>query len=33
MDPIMIVFLDVVVGGVSVAMYQPTFDMMNAVGG
>jgi type IV pilus assembly protein PilC len=33
MEPIMIVFLGVVVGGMIVAMYLPIFDMMNAVGG
>jgi type IV pilus assembly protein PilC len=32
MEPIMIVFLGVVVGGMIVAMYLPIFDMMNAVG-
>ena len=31
MEPIMIVFLGVVVGGMVVAMYLPIFDMMNAV--
>ena len=31
MDPIMIVFLGVVVGGMVVAMYLPIFDMINAV--
>ena len=33
MEPIMIVFLGVIVGGMIVAMYLPIFDMMNAVGG
>jgi len=32
MEPIMIVVLGVVVGGIIVAMYLPIFDMMNAVG-
>jgi type IV pilus assembly protein PilC len=32
MEPIMIVFLGVVVGGMIVAMYLPIFDMINAVG-
>jgi type IV pilus assembly protein PilC len=32
MEPVMIVFLGVVVGGMIVAMYLPIFDMMNAVG-
>ncbi len=31
MEPVMIVFLGVVVGGMVVAMYLPIFDMMNAV--
>jgi len=31
MEPIMIVFLGVVVGGMVVAMYLPIFDMINAV--
>ena len=31
MEPIMIVFLGVVVGGMIIAMYLPIFDMMNAV--
>ncbi len=31
MEPVMIVFLGVVVGGVVVAMYLPIFDMINAV--
>ncbi|HEY7878502.1 MAG TPA: type II secretion system F family protein, partial [Gemmatimonadaceae bacterium] len=31
MEPIMIVFLGVVVGGMVVAMYLPIFDMVNAV--
>ena len=33
MEPVMIVFLGVVVGGMIVAMYLPIFDMVNAVGG
>ncbi len=33
MEPVMIVFLGVVVGGMVVAMYLPIFDMVNAVGG
>ena len=33
MEPLMIVFLGVVVGGMIIAMYLPIFDMMNAVGG
>jgi len=33
MEPIMIVFLGVVVGGMIIAMYLPIFDMMNAVEG
>lgn len=33
MEPLMIVFLGVVVGGMIVAMYLPIFDMINAVGG
>ncbi len=33
LEPIMIVFLGVVVGGMIVAMYLPIFDMINAVGG
>jgi type IV pilus assembly protein PilC len=33
MEPVMIVFLGVIVGGMIVAMYLPIFDMMNAVGG
>jgi type IV pilus assembly protein PilC len=32
MEPIMIVFLGVVVGGMVVAMYLPIFDMVNAAG-
>ena len=32
MEPIMIVFLGVVVGGMIIAMYLPIFDMMNAAG-
>jgi type IV pilus assembly protein PilC len=32
MEPVMIVFLGVVVGGMVVAMYLPIFDMVNAVG-
>src|SRR5438477_2056743 len=31
MEPIMIVVLGVIVGGMVVAMYLPTFDMVNAV--
>ena len=31
MEPIMIVVLGVVVGGMVVAMYLPIFDMMNAI--
>ncbi|HSQ03119.1 MAG TPA: type II secretion system F family protein [Burkholderiales bacterium] len=31
LEPVMIVFLGVVVGGMVVAMYQPIFDMINAV--
>ena len=31
MEPLMIVFLGVVVGGMVVAMYLPIFDMINAV--
>jgi type IV pilus assembly protein PilC len=31
MEPMMIVFLGVVVGGMVVAMYLPIFDMINAV--
>jgi len=31
MEPIMIVVLGVIVGGMVVAMYLPIFDMMNAV--
>jgi type IV pilus assembly protein PilC len=33
MEPMMIVFLGVVVGGMIIAMYLPIFDMINAVGG
>jgi type IV pilus assembly protein PilC len=33
MEPVMIVFLGVVVGGMIIAMYLPIFEMMNAVGG
>ena len=33
MEPIMIVFLGVVVGGMIIAMYLPIFDMINAVQG
>jgi type IV pilus assembly protein PilC len=33
MEPLMIVFLGVVVGGMIIAMYLPIFDMINAVGG
>jgi type IV pilus assembly protein PilC len=32
MEPIMIVFLGVIVGGMIVAMYLPIFDMINVVG-
>ena len=32
MEPVMIVFLGVIVGGMIVAMYLPIFDMINAVG-
>jgi len=32
MEPIMIVFLGVIVGGMLISMYLPIFDMMNAVG-
>jgi len=32
LEPIMIVFLGVIVGGMIVAMYLPIFDMINAVG-
>jgi type IV pilus assembly protein PilC len=32
MEPLMIVFLGVVVGGMVVAMYLPIFDMVNAAG-
>ena len=32
MEPMMIVFLGVIVGGMIVAMYLPIFDMINAVG-
>ena len=31
LEPIMIVFLGVIVGGMVVAMYLPIFDMINAV--
>jgi type IV pilus assembly protein PilC len=31
MEPVMIVFLGAVVGGMVVAMYLPIFDMINAV--
>src|ERR671927_522697 len=31
MEPVMIVFLGIVVGGMVIAMYLPIFDMMNAV--
>jgi type IV pilus assembly protein PilC len=31
LEPIMIVFLGVIVGGMVVAMYLPIFDMMNVV--
>jgi type IV pilus assembly protein PilC len=33
MEPVMIVFLGIVVGGMVVSMYLPIFDMMNAVQG
>src|SRR5690606_5873279 len=33
MEPIMIVLLGTIVGGMIVAMYLPIFDMINAVGG
>jgi type IV pilus assembly protein PilC len=33
MEPLMIVFLGVIVGGMVVAMYLPIFDMVNAAGG
>jgi type IV pilus assembly protein PilC len=33
MEPMMIVFLGVIVGGMVVAMYLPIFDMVNAAGG
>jgi type IV pilus assembly protein PilC len=32
MEPIMIVFLGGIVGGMIVAMYLPIFDMISAVG-
>jgi len=32
LEPVMIVFLGVIVGGMIVAMYLPIFDMINAVG-
>jgi type IV pilus assembly protein PilC len=32
-EPVMIVFLRVVVGGMIIARYLPIFDMINAVGG
>jgi type IV pilus assembly protein PilC len=32
MEPVMIVFLGVIVGGMIIAMYLPIFDLMNAVG-
>ena len=31
-EPLMIVFLGVVVGGMVIAMYLPIFDMVNAAG-
>jgi type IV pilus assembly protein PilC len=31
MEPVMIVFLGVIVGGMVVAMYLPIFDMINTV--
>jgi type IV pilus assembly protein PilC len=33
MEPMMIVFLGIIVGGMVVAMYLPIFDMVNAAGG
>ena len=33
MEPVMIVFLGVIVGGMIVSMYLPIFDLMNAIGG
>jgi type IV pilus assembly protein PilC len=33
MEPLMIVFLGIIVGGMVVAMYLPIFDMVNAAGG
>ncbi len=32
MEPMMIVFLGIVVGGMVIAMYLPIFDMVNAAG-
>jgi type IV pilus assembly protein PilC len=32
MEPVMIVFLGVIVGGMIVSMYLPIFDLMNAIG-
>jgi type IV pilus assembly protein PilC len=32
MEPMLIVFLGVIVGGMIVAMYLPIFDMINVVG-
>jgi type IV pilus assembly protein PilC len=32
MEPMMIVFLGIIVGGMVVAMYLPIFDMVNAAG-
>jgi type IV pilus assembly protein PilC len=32
MEPMLIVFLGVVVGGMIVSMYLPIFDMINVVG-
>lgn len=31
LEPVMIVFLGVVVGGIVVSLYLPIFDMINAV--
>jgi type IV pilus assembly protein PilC len=33
LEPVMIVFLGVIVGGMIVSMYLPIFDLMNAIGG
>jgi type IV pilus assembly protein PilC len=32
LEPVMIVFLGVIVGGMIVSMYLPIFDLMNAIG-